>query len=701
VNYPLWRHTLAAWALATGALIGPVQAQTAQTRQTAIAATPPPAADFFKLPDTAWAQLSPSGQRLAMTKRIGNGRYGLVVVDLAPGGKAAGVAKFDSTDIVQVQWVGNDWLIFSAVDFKQGSAEDRRTGRGLYAVNANGTGLRRLISRHGADVDRYGNISKFGALDWWHELLHVPSGPDAPPDEVVVAEYFLARDGTVQNTKPFWLNVRNGFQREMSLDAPANAVRWWFDRAGDARAVKTQKGNVVTYQWRAPGAKGWRVLNTGDALSTPFQPFAVDDHGGLYVTHAPRSDNKDGTDVLTTFDFAQGAPATKPLVSTPGFDFDGDIVLGADGRLVGVRAEVDAATTVWFNSGMQQMQKLVDTLLPDRVNELTCRRCTSGERVLLVHSHSDIQPGEYWIGRPTNTAITSDSDVMNPANWHWARVGATQPQIKPLQMAGVSMQRIKARDGHELPLWAHVPAGYVPGKALPTVVLVHGGPWVRGGRWEWEPMAQFLASRGYLVISPEFRGSTGYGQAHFRAGWKEWGQAMQDDVADALLWAQAKGLADKRVCIAGASYGGYATLMGLVRHPELYRCGVAWVAVTDPLLYLEGAWGVEDDISDTGRRYELTDMVGDATKDRAALLAVSPVAQAARIRAPVLLAVGESDLRVPLAHGKRLRDAMTKAGNAPVWVSYPDEGHSWRLEATHTDFAQRVEAFLAKHLLAK
>jgi dipeptidyl aminopeptidase/acylaminoacyl peptidase len=272
------------------------------------------------------------------------------------------------------------------------------------------------------------------------------------------------------------------------------------------------------------------------------------------------------------------------------------------------------------------------------------------------------------------------------------------PAIDPGQMASVDFRRIQARDGRDLPVWLTLPAGHKPGTPAPAIVLVHGGPWVRGGTWAWEPMAQFLASRGFLVISPEFRGSRGYGQAHFHAGRKQWGRAMQDDVADALLWARKQGLANDRACIAGASYGGYATLMGLVRHPELYRCGIAWVAVTDPFLLLQGSIWVNDDISGAGRRYTLPELVGDPKADVDMLTAVSPLAQAERIQAPLLLAFGESDLRVPLAHGQRLRAALRKAGREPEWVSYANEGHSWRLPQTHVDFARRVEDFLARHL---
>jgi dipeptidyl aminopeptidase/acylaminoacyl peptidase len=211
-------------------------------------------------------------------------------------------------------------------------------------------------------------------------------------------------------------------------------------------------------------------------------------------------------------------------------------------------------------------------------------------------------------------------------------------------------------------------------------------------------MAQFLASRGYLVITPDFRGSLGYGETHMRAGFKQWGQAMQDDVADALLWAQKQGLANGRACIAGASYGGYATLMGLVRDPQLYRCGVAWLAVADLPLYVQGSFWIDDNISNWARSYAMPEMVGDADKDAAMLTAASPVAQAGRISAPLLLAYGEEDLRVPLKHGKRLREAMEKAGHPPQWVVYPKEGHGWRRLANRVDWAQRIEAFLAQYL---
>ena len=179
-------------------------------------------------------------------------------------------------------------------------------------------------------------------------------------------------------------------------------------------------------------------------------------------------------------------------------------------------------------------------------------------------------------------------------------------------------------------------------------------------------MAQFLASRGYLVIEPEFRGSTGYGEAHFTAGWKQWGQAMQDDVADALLWARKQGLANDKACVAGASYGGYSTLMGLVKHPELYRCGVAWLAVADLDLFIQGSWLVDDDVSDVARKFSLPDLIGDPVKDAAMIAANSPFKAGARIKAPLLLAYGERSARAPGPRHAAARRAEGRRQSARV-----------------------------------
>jgi dipeptidyl aminopeptidase/acylaminoacyl peptidase len=200
------------------------------------------------------------------------------------------------------------------------------------------------------------------------------------------------------------------------------------------------------------------------------------------------------------------------------------------------------------------------------------------------------------------------------------------------------------------------------------------------------------------VLEPEFRGSTGFGHAHFAAGHKQWGRAMQDDIADAARWAIAQGIADpKRICIAGASYGGYATLMGLAKDPDLFRCGVNWAGVTDLNLLYTGQWAFSD-LSEDYKAYGMPDLIGDPVKDADMLKASSPITHAARITQPLLMAYGAADRRVPLQHGLAFRDAVSSHNKQLEWVVYQDEEHGWSQAKTRIDFWGRVEKFLAKHI---
>jgi dipeptidyl aminopeptidase/acylaminoacyl peptidase len=303
---------------------------------------------------------------------------------------------------------------------------------------------------------------------------------------------------------------------------------------------------------------------------------------------------------------------------------------------------------------------------------------------VLVKSYSDRQPLRYLL-------FYTQSGKLE-------LVGNTYPKIDPTRMGRQETVRFKARDGLDIPGLLTLPPGGTR-KNLPMVVLVHGGPWVHGAVWGWDPDSQFLASRGYAVLEPDFRGSTGYGFHHYQAGWKQWGRAMQDDVADGTRWAIAQGYADpRRICIAGASYGGYATLMGLVNDPDLYKCGVDWVGVTDINLMYTGAWSRASDLPDQWKAYGMPELIGDRVKDAAQLKATSPIEQAARITQPVLLAYGGVDRRVPLYHGQKFYDAVTKTNKNVEWIEYPEEGHGWHLPKNSVDFWTRVEAFLGKNI---
>jgi dipeptidyl aminopeptidase/acylaminoacyl peptidase len=256
--------------------------------------------------------------------------------------------------------------------------------------------------------------------------------------------------------------------------------------------------------------------------------------------------------------------------------------------------------------------------------------------------------------------------------------------------------RYTARDGLSIPAVLTLPRGR-EAKDLPLVLYVHGGPYVRGHQWTWSAEAAYLAALGYAVLEPDFRGSLGWGRRFFQAGWKQWGLAMQDDLVDGIDWLAKRGTIDpKRVCIMGASYGGYAVMMGLARDPDRFRCGVNYVGVTDIGLLFSVTWS---DMSDSDFiKYSAKEIIGDPERDAAQFRATSPLANAAKIRAPVLMAYGVQDYRVPLVHGERMRDALRQNGAPVEWVAYNDEGHGFLLESNRYDFYGRVAKFLAEHL---
>jgi dipeptidyl aminopeptidase/acylaminoacyl peptidase len=646
---------------------------------TAVQAAPPPAAAFFKDPDIGEVVLSPSGRQLALTTARGAKRTGLAVFDLATG-KATRTAQFADGDVSQVHWVNDNRLIFGVVDLSDGSG--RANGApGLFAVNPDGSQLRQLVRRMGRPVVTDGSNRHERLLDWNHRLLRAPAPrADEPGDDVLIAEVSLDER---RIATPLWLNTRTGRTRSPAVNPPRNTVSWVTDSRGELRVAITRNEGRIAAFWRGARPDDWQPLFESAALHAPFGIHAVDAAGQLFVTHAK---GKSGDTVLSRYDFERRAPAAEPMVVTPGFNFQGTVLNDADGAALGVRVVTDGESTVWFDPALKALQQEADERFPAHVNRISCRRCGQPDMVAVVRSFSDRDPGQFWVYQ----AQPPEGEK------HWRGVGRVRDDIKPSEMAVMDFHRIQARDGRDLPVWITRSADAKG--ALPAVVLVHGGPWVRGNVWGWHRQAQFLASRGFVVIEPEFRGSTGYGQAHFRASFKQWGQAMQNDVADALRWAQAQGIASEKACIAGASYGGYSTLMGLVNDPALYRCGVAAMAVTDLDLLLTGSWWVDDDTSSESRRYRLPEMIGDPVKDADMIAANSPVKQAARIKAPVLLAFGEDDRRAPLAHGKRMRDALREAGNDPVWVTYPAEGHGFGIVANRIDFAERMAAFLAQHL---
>ncbi|WP_199539639.1 S9 family peptidase [Duganella sp. BJB476] len=632
----------------------------------------PPVASFFNNPAFNGAMLSPNGRYLAAFVGAGGQRDGLAVVDLSDM-SAHMVAQFRDTDIGRAQWVNNERLLFSTVD-KSVARRDVRFGPGLFAVDRDGKRFRQLARRNTPFIQS--GDSGRDMLPWHTFMLDQAGAQDS--EEVYVSDAGIEGAGILVSSDLLRLNTRTSITH--TVGHPGVARGWLLDQHGRPRLVETLDKNIESIHYLDPATEQWRTLASFDAYTGGggFEPLAFGPDGTLYVTSRAGRDRS----ALYRYDLVHGKLADKPMVELEGFDFSGHLVI-SNNRLLGVRVHGDAEGTAWFDADMKALQATVDTLLPGTINLITPPSRPETPWVLVL-SYSDKQPQRTM--------------VFNTETKRMSEVGNVAPQIKPADMGSRELVHYTARDGLDIPAWLTLPPGGKD-KNLPMVVLVHGGPFMRGGSWNWNADAQFLATRGYAVLEPEFRGSVGFGDAHFRAGWKQWGLKMQDDVADGTRWAIAQGTADaKRICIAGASYGGYATLMGLINDPDLYRCGVDWVGVTDIDLLYDSGWRYASDLPQGWKQYGMPALIGDRVKDAVQLQATSPLRQAARVTQPLLLAYGGADVRVPITHGLKFYDAV-KAGNPNVeWIEYPEEGHGWALPKNRIDFWTRVEHFLDKNI---
>jgi len=656
------------WVLATA----PALAQTSPDAQN----TKPPIADFFRSPNFQAPRLSPDGKRLAAIIGKGEESRGLAVIDLGPKKSSKIVAAFADVQIANVFWVNDKRLIFTV----RTAPGLEGVGPGLWAVDSDGENMRQLISPQD-DGSSAATLSKTRVLPWdWFFYSTLEDGSD----DVIIQNYVFDTSGQHVRTGLARLNTRNLERTPLGRDAPGSIKSWSLDHEGQPMWATTWSNGKLSLLLKKDASAEWTTWATGDLVpGLKTLPIWVGPNREVY---ALQSRSNKATAALYRLDPKTMQAEAEPLVLLDGYDLDPTFVYDAKAkRLVGLHFLADAESSIWFDPIMKQTQAEVDKLLPSTVNMISCTHCIDAP-VSLVSAFSDRTPTNYFL-------YDRDSKELTP-------VASSRPWIDSKKMARVDVQQFAARDGLNIPVQITLPNGS-PKTQLPTVVLVHGGPSARGNHWGWHAEAQFLASRGFLVVEPEFRGSTGYGFKHFQAGWKKWGQEMQDDVTDATRWAIQKGLADpKRICIAGASYGGYATLMGLIREPELYQCGINWVGVTDIELLFTVNWS---DASDVSLKYGLPLLVGDRKneKDLQAMRANSPLLRAAEIKRPLLMAYGEDDRRVPAVHGTKLRDAI-KPGNSEVeWVSYVSEGHGWTQLKTNEDFWGRVERFLDKHIGAQ
>jgi len=623
-----------------------------------VAVSPEP---YFRVADYGLLRLSPSGQYIAGIVPS-RGRGSLAVLDIATG-KLSSLSTFDGGDIVRFDWVNDNRLVFTVADLQAGLGDDR--GGGLFAIDRDGTNFRELAPTVKKLIDGNSFVYRYARM-----LSPLLDGSD----DILV----ISNDVNAQYPDVYRMNTATGRKTLKSLDKPGDVIGWVADTKGAVRAAVTSDKGTVTHVWWRPSEDAkWVEIGTYGTTGGRMTPVAFDGDGTLIVA----ADIGRDTTALYRYDTAN-RKLGELLAAHPNADIEGGVRFDrTKNRIVGVGYDAERPGTAWFDDDWARLQATVDASLPDHVNVLT-----RGEAPrVLVYSYSDRDPGSYYLLDLTRRKLEL--------------VAATRKAIKPEAMPAREAVRYPARDGLEIPAYVTLPKG-IPPKNLPLVVLVHGGPWVRGGHWGWESEAAYLAALGYAVLEPDFRSSRGWGRKLFEAGFKQWGRAMQDDLNDGMDWLAKRGTVDPaRACIMGASYGGYAVMMGLARDPERWKCGVNYVGVTDINLFFDVAWA--DYAYSDFIQYTAKEMIGDPDKDAAMLKAASPLANAAKIRAPVLMAYGAQDYRVPLVHGEKMRDALKAQGTPVEWVVYTEEGHGFQLEANRYDFYRRVAAFLAQYLPAR
>jgi dipeptidyl aminopeptidase/acylaminoacyl peptidase len=629
------------------------------------AAQPPagaiPVERFFQLPAYASPSLSPDGKSIALLARI-RGRHNLVVYDLETK-RPFPVTSFDDNDVLSAHWVNDKRLIFTSGNaFDPSNSSDSRAG-GLYAIDRDATNYRRL-------AQSYSEARRSGAIVY--RSVGFANAASDGSDDV----YIYSNERSAESYDIYRINTRNGRRTLLTPQSPTRLIRGWIDQNDVPRIVLgVDKLNALAF-YRADEQSPWQKIHDADFRQPSAIPVAVDFDGK--TVYALSNLGRDTT-ALVQWDPASRAPI-KTLFEHPQADVTDLVFDRVAKKLVGARFTHERTQIHWLDDGWRATQKSIDAALPNAANVF--RPPDFGKR-FLVTSYSDKNPGALYLFDGETRKLEFLLDF--------------RPEIKPEQMAEVRAVRYVARDGMPIPALLTMPKS--SSKNAPMIVLPHGGPWVAADEWRWDNVSQFLASRGYAVLRPNFRGTIGLGLKHWVSSLKQWGGTMQDDVTDGVQWAVKQGIADpKRVCIFGQSYGGYAAMQGVVKTPELYRCAINFAGVTDLLLLQTATWSDANDSEFWKHRAPV--LLGDLDADRGLMTAHSPARNAEKIIAPVLMFYGAEDRRVPIEHGERMLDALKRAGKgARVHMEvFSNEEHGISKLENRVKAYTMVEAFLRESL---
>ncbi|MBS0462420.1 MAG: S9 family peptidase [Proteobacteria bacterium] len=570
-----------------------------------------------------------------------------------------------NTEVEDFWWVNDHRLLISAGE-KSGLLEKPRPTGELYGMDADGSnqgiliGYRAVTQESGSHIT-VGKRTQAGAATM---VAHIPGDSD----HVIVAVWPYG-SGASGYEKAARMDVRTG-QTVVVATAPVRNADFTTDLQGNVRfATGADNNNKLRTYYRDDANASWVLLNDAAVSKLNLTPLGFGADGRTaYLT---REDAGNGPDTLVAYDTTSHTMKDVRRDATA----DPEPVYGAHRELIGVRYVDAKPRFVFFNEqgDIEQSFRALEGSFADQA--VAPAGFTTDGKQMLVFVYSDRSPGDYYL-----FDLGSKKAVHLASHRDW---------IDPDRMGPQRAVTLTARDGVVLHGFLTVPAGST-GKNLPLVVNPHGGPFFVADRWGFDGEVQLLASRGYAVLQLNYRGSSGFGRQFAHSGYLQWGRAMQDDLTDATKWAIAQGIADpKRICIYGASYGGYAALEGVAKEPNLYRCAAGYVGVYDlPTMYHAG------DVQErkSGENY-LKETLGED-----GLEAISPTHLASRIVAPVLLAAGKQDERAPPIHTEMMRDALQKAGKPVQATIYAGEGHGFYLEADREAFYNSLLAFLDRNI---
>lgn len=633
---------------------------------------PVPVQDFFRPAILQQPSLNPSGTHIAAIVTAANDRHQLLVYDLK-----AQTTEFASgsgdKDIYSVTWLNDSRLIFNL-------ATRKMYGIGLMAANIGE--LQKyypLLQYYGTSLIAVPPKNRLRPLVWNRSDFEA-GGKDVGTAVVntdirggkILNIMAVGADGSAM------MDVRDNNNRHIQASFPGPSLSvgitygYLADRDGQlAFAFTSDKGQLAIHRF----ADGKWVQCPVDLEN--IDVLGAGDEPGQLVVLGPRQPDKPRA--LQFMDAATGGLG-EVLVQDKAYDFNGWLYHNpATQDIIGAMFDRNGPRSIWFNEDYRNLQKILDGFFPGLVVRIIGSNET--QNLFLVACFSDRQPVIYnWVDLEKRTVGL----FKNSAPW-----------IDPARLSAVNIIKFKTRDGRQLDGYLTLPAGATKQNPPPLIVLPHGGPWARD-YWGYDPEAQFFASRGYAVLKPNYRGSTGVNWMFPKED--EWDFAkMHDDVTDATRTMIASGHIDpRRIGIMGASFGGYLAISGVVNEPDLYRCAVTNAGVFDWAEQIQHYKYNQYDSPVFGR---LIRKLGDPKEQPEKFATISPVRQAGRIRVPVFVAGGKDDQTVEIGQSRTLISALQKHGVPHETLLVSEEGHGMGHLDNQVELYGRLEAFFSKNLM--